>query len=247
MFSLLNSLIFSPSTTNNHPTNNNNNNKTNTTRPIERGRRRDVLIISPPHAGKTTLIYKLKTGNCLEFPPTTRNFILMEEIRIEGVDGSFRCMEGLNHLFSSSSSGESSNMGMITALRNRDDLIGILFLVDGTDLSKLSDARQMLHQFINDRNWAHLYIAIIFNKSDRVRDFLPIETISQGLNLEILHPSRFQVFMNTSTDGIGAASALAWLATKRENVETLREFKGLLLRESNSLLQEQSNEQRKQE
>ena len=173
----------------------------------ERGERVGVVVAGLDNAGKTTLVKKLQTGLTLEFPPTDAS--RGDVVEVDGL-GVFRLWE----------LAREDADAPLARVRNA---VGFVFVVDATDRASLPRARDELHRVLamvahkasrnmrkGKRRAPVLPVAVLLNKCDLVRQFIPPHQVLTALDIPP-DSINVQAFVGTSTDGLGAVEALAWL------------------------------------
>jgi len=162
-------------------------------------RYRKILILSLDAAGKTTLLYRIKTGNVINTIPTI----------------------GYNHetIQYKSSNFDFWDIGGQDGIRKMwklyfENVQGVVFLVDSNDRERIEEAKSELHrieQLLLAHDRAKAVILIMANKQD-LPDAMTHHEIYDKLNLRKLNSSiSCELLTCCIKNGTGLAQALEWL------------------------------------
>eukprot|EP00357_Protocruzia_adherens_P028964 CAMPEP_0114996728 /NCGR_PEP_ID=MMETSP0216-20121206/14488_1 /TAXON_ID=223996 /ORGANISM="Protocruzia adherens, Strain Boccale" /LENGTH=168 /DNA_ID=CAMNT_0002360997 /DNA_START=216 /DNA_END=722 /DNA_ORIENTATION=- len=90
------------------------------------------------------------------------------------------------------------------------DAHGIVFVVDGSDPSRLQEASQILKQMLQEDVLKNLPLLILVNKKDK-SDCLSIDSVNKYLQIE--HITNHEVYLTSisSATGDGMEDAINWL------------------------------------
>mmetsp|Transcript_23073 Transcript_23073/g.39646 ORF Transcript_23073/g.39646 Transcript_23073/m.39646 type:complete len:196 (+) Transcript_23073:29-616(+) len=164
-----------------------------------------ILLLGLDNAGKTTLLYKLKTGSVTSFVPTERANV--EEIQVGKVK--FKAFD----------------LGGHERVRNmwRDfylDANAIIWMVDCADTERFDESRKELHQVMSAEHLKDKPVVVLANKAD-VRWAAKRDEVIEALGISQLidvpsHASdptsrRMQCFRCSLVDGTGYKDAFEYL------------------------------------
>jgi len=162
-----------------------------------------VLLLGLDAAGKTTTLYKLKTGQPKQTVPTIG--FNVETVRygrmtfnIWDVGGQDR----LRPLWRQYYTGTS----------------GIIFVVDSNDTQRLSVAKDELHYLLNEIELQYATLVVIANKQD-LPNALPPAEVSKALDLSKIN-RKCEIFgaIATNPKDTGISTALDWLSTNMKPI-----------------------------
>mmetsp|Transcript_14663 Transcript_14663/g.23897 ORF Transcript_14663/g.23897 Transcript_14663/m.23897 type:complete len:185 (+) Transcript_14663:105-659(+) len=157
-----------------------------------------VVLIGLDNAGKTTLQYKLRTGESYSFVPTQKpqeQEITIGNVKLQTWDlGGHKAVRKLWKQY----------------YRTAD---GIVFVVDAADKSRLPEAKKVLNFILKEDALVETPIAILGNKSDK-KEAVPIQKLQEELGLPKLLDAyrKIKVFNTSVTEGYGYPTAFEWIA-----------------------------------
>jgi len=160
-------------------------------------RQATLILLGLDNAGKTTLQYKLKTGQLQQFLPTTR--AKEETLNIEGM------------------TIKAWDLGGHQAARQlwrkyADIADGIIFMVDANDPDRLAEAAEELHGLLRADELADIPIAIFANKCE-MKSSLSVVELESGLKLREVTHARIQLFRVSVIAGEGYVDGFRWIAS----------------------------------
>lgn len=132
-----------------------------------------VLFLGLDNAGKSTLLFQMKDNQFKDTVPTVG--LNVEQIKFRGMNFTLWDVSGQatrlwKHYF--------------------DKINAVIFVVDSSDLDRMSRAKEELHKILEDPDLANAPILIFANKQD-MEGALPPEEVVTSLNLEeVLKGSR---------------------------------------------------------
>eukprot|EP00050_Salpingoeca_kvevrii_P011647 m.16969 g.16969 ORF g.16969 m.16969 type:complete len:187 (-) comp3555_c0_seq1:55-615(-) len=155
-----------------------------------------ILLLGLDNAGKTTMLYKLKSGTVQSFVPTQRP--QEQTVTIGGLN--LRAWDVGGHM---------RVRGMWEQYFGMAD--AIVFMVDAADKARLAEAATELRKLIDEPEIGEAPIAVLANKSD-VSGALDRHALARGLGIERNVGSRIGVFESSLVRGTGYPEAFSWLA-----------------------------------
>eukprot|EP00742_Colponemidia_sp_Colp-10_P002739 GILJ01002929.1.p1 GENE.GILJ01002929.1~~GILJ01002929.1.p1 ORF type:complete len:185 (+),score=12.97 GILJ01002929.1:48-602(+) len=157
-----------------------------------------IVLLGLDNAGKTTLLYKLKTNKMLTFVPTQR--AKEEEFTVGSV--TFRAWDLGGHQ-------------PVRSLWHDyfQEADGVVWVLDAADAERLDEAKQELHQLLTLDEAEKVPVVILANKSDLKMAKSPEELLHY---LELMpffeQGRRLQIFRTSLVDSIGYLDGIRWLA-----------------------------------
>ncbi|XP_060554746.1 ADP-ribosylation factor-like [Ruditapes philippinarum] len=163
-----------------------------------------ILMLGLDDAGKTTLLYKIRLGEILTTVPTIG--FNVETVKVAG-DVSFVVWDiggqkNLRSLWHHYISGAD----------------GLLYVVDSTNVERLSEAREVLFNTLNNENMKGVPVVIIANKQDLPGALKPSE-ISERMGLNDLgHCHSWHVQGASAVTSEGVFEGVEMMATLIKNL-----------------------------
>nr|QXF29078.1 SarB [Planomonas micra] len=164
-----------------------------------------IVIIGLDNAGKTTLLYKLKSGSVKTFVPTQR--ANMERVHVGNLKIHAWDLGGhdqVRHLWR----------------QYLPEADAVVFIVDSADRERLGEAAAELHGILEEKDMAGTPIAVLANKMD-LPNALPRDQMLQALNLAFYQQNAqlpvqlFQCsFVATAAGGYGHDAAFKWISSQ---------------------------------
>ena len=155
-----------------------------------------ILILGVGSAGKTTILFRLKTGEVQGTQPTVG--FVAEVIKVEGKEYLFWDLGGQDkmrplwkHYFEGSS--------------------GVIFVVDAADPSTFQTAKEEIHDVAHAAQLRKVPIVVFANKQD-MEDAASSQKISEVLDLPLLGKDRCAIFETSAITGQGLDEGMKWLA-----------------------------------
>lgn len=171
------------------------------------GKEGSLLVLGLDNAGKTTLLYRLRTGGEIRsFPPTDRPST-QEFSVITGATGTsvkFTAWdlgghEAVRHLWEDYIS-ESVN--------------GVLFLIDAADNDRLEEAAYELDALISEKLFSGFPVAILLNKCD-LQNAMSTNEICERIEWDELRSQQehLTIYRCSVLKGQGYDEALRWISS----------------------------------
>ncbi|EDW67336.2 ADP-ribosylation factor-like protein 3 [Drosophila virilis] len=175
----------------------------------------NVLILGLNNAGKSTLAARLslETGDALKrISPTvdlTERHLKFKRIKVclRDLSGQWRMRQSWHTFY------QEANI--------------LIFVVDSTDASRLSEARCELCDVLLDERMAQVPLLLLANKQDAV-GALPSSMISELLGLNRLEGRVWEIHGCSSLAGDGIESTIGWIYGKLKKLRTPSRFSKLL-------------------
>ncbi len=149
-------------------------------------------LLGLDNAGKTTLQYRLKSGNVQDFVPTQR---MKEEVFAVGGVTVRTCDVG----------GHAAARYLWKRFSTQAD--GIVFMVDASDSERLVEARQELLGLLDDPVVAGTPLIVLANKCD-LPEALSREDLVRGLGID----DQVRLYRCSVVSGTGYVEGFRWLA-----------------------------------
>eukprot|EP00736_Rhodelphis_marinus_P013779 Rmarinus@m.24632 len=158
-----------------------------------------ILIIGLDNAGKTTLLYRLKTGKVMMHLPTQRP--KLEEFEVGALK--VRAFDVGGH----------ENVRRVWSTFY-DNLSAIIFILDSVDRERFEEAADELAAVLEEEGIQSVPIAVLANKCDLQTAASKLEVVDR---LELSHsmqsrPGPIQVFQTSSYSGMGIMDAMQWIS-----------------------------------
>jgi len=157
-----------------------------------------ILLVGLDNAGKTTLLYKLKNRALRMFIPTQR--AQLEEVVLGNVQ--FRAWDLGGH-------------EQVRALW-RDyyfEANAVIFVVDVADEERYEEAKNELHNLLNDKNLQDVIFLILGNKTDLKPEVTRLEVVSLlGIQSQIDSGRKIEVFLSSLLQDNSFQDAFKWLS-----------------------------------
>ncbi|MES1922148.1 Arf GTPase arl1 [Bonamia ostreae] len=149
-----------------------------------------VLILGLDNAGKTTILYKLKTPEAsTKIHEPTIGFNV-ETFRVWDLGGQTNIRPYWKCYF--------------------QDAIAVIFVVDSTDVERLDLARQELLSVVSEEEMANIHLLVFANKQD-METSISEEKVAEGLGLSKLKNDKCKIFKTSATKGEGLKEGFDWL------------------------------------
>lgn len=161
-----------------------------------------LMLVGPEAAGKSTLLCKVNLGDVVPTVPTVGFKVdTMEYKDFRFTVWEHRTIAGQDKI---------RNIWR----KNYEGMDGIVFVVDSSDVDRLAEARQALHNMLQEEELVEAAVLVIANKQD-LPHALNGEEICEKLDLEHL-PGRQQWFLQpaSAVSGDGLYEGLDWLASE---------------------------------
>ncbi|KAJ6247678.1 adp-ribosylation factor 6 [Anaeramoeba flamelloides] len=148
-------------------------------------------------AGKTTVLYKLKLGQCVTTISTVG--FNVETVQYKNVKFNIWDVSGqvkIRPIWRQYFTGTQ----------------GLIFVVDSNDRARIDKARNELHKIISDPEMREILILVFANKQDLPNVMTPAE-ITERLELHKLRDRNWFVQPTCAINGDGLYEGLTWLST----------------------------------
>lgn len=157
-----------------------------------------LLILGLDAAGKTTILYKITTGEVVPAAPTVGS---NHEVY------TYKNMKlGLIDIAGQSSHRQSwSQYFQATS--------GVILVIDSSDQARMDVVKQELHKMMTDENLKGALLLVYANKQDLPGAMTPSQ-VSEDLNLTSLKDRDWQIFGASALTGAGLFEGLDWLVSK---------------------------------
>jgi len=157
-----------------------------------------IVMLGFDGAGKTTILYKLKTGDIITSIPTIGfNVEAIEynniKFTIWAVGGQSQLRTLWRHYF------ENTN--------------GLIFVVDSHDRERIDEVRKVLHETLAEEELQGIPLLIFANKQDLPYGMDTTE-LTDKLNLHSLSNRNWHIQATHTLDGTGLNEGLNWLANQ---------------------------------
>ena len=90
----------------------------------------------------------------------------------------------------------------------------VIFVVDSCDKERIDSARSELHKLFEEKDLKNCCIAIFANKRDDKEHCMSIDEIRQGLGLDAVKHSSWNIFETSGITGEGLKEGMSWIASK---------------------------------
>lgn len=156
-----------------------------------------ILMLGLDAAGKTTILYHLKLGQCVTTIPTVGfnvETVTYKKTRFNvwDVGGQDKIRPLWRHYYTGTQ--------------------GLIFVVDCADADRIDEAKQELHKIANDREMKDAVILIFANKQD-LPDAMKPHEVQEKLGLSLLRDRNWFVQPSCATTGDGIEDGLMWLTS----------------------------------
>jgi len=156
-----------------------------------------ILMLGLDAAGKTTILYNLKLGQCVTTIPTVGfnvETVTYKKTRFNvwDVGGQDKIRPLWRHYYTGTQ--------------------GLIFVVDCADADRIDEAKQELHKIANDREMKDAVILVFANKQD-LPDAMKPHEVQEKLGLSLLRDRNWFVQPSCATSGDGIEDGLMWLTS----------------------------------
>jgi ADP-ribosylation factor 1/2 len=155
-----------------------------------------ILLVGLDGAGKTTTLFRLKSGDVLPTVPTIG--FNVETIKhneqfftLWDVGGQDKIRPLWRHYYQSTQ--------------------GIMFVVDSTDVDRMDEAKQVLQSMINEDDLLHTVLMVMANKQD-AKGAMDGPAVAEALDLNTVQSRPCSIIESSATEGTGLEDALDWLS-----------------------------------
>ncbi|KAK4336942.1 hypothetical protein RND71_043514 [Anisodus tanguticus] len=161
-----------------------------------------ILMIGLDSAGKTTILYNLKSGKSMHTNPTVGfnvEIVKYKNVKFSvwDVGGQDKIRPLWRHYFAGTHA--------------------LIFVIDSSDRERIIEARQELHRVINDREMKEVIILVFANKQDLNNAMDPLEIQEKlGLSSSGLKHRSWHVQPSCATTGDGLFDGLQWLMSNQK-------------------------------
>ncbi|KAH9245661.1 ADP-ribosylation factor [Batrachochytrium salamandrivorans] len=163
-------------------------------------------------AGKTTILYKLKTGGAklsLTIPPLL-HILTSNPVTVQ-IGFNVETVEYKNISFTVWDVGgqDRDSSSMETLFQNTQ---GIIFVVDSNDRDRVGEARDELQRMLNEDELRDALLLVFANKQD-LPNAMNAAEITEKLGLQSLRQRNWWIQATCATSGDGLYEGLEWLST----------------------------------
>ena len=156
-----------------------------------------ILIVGLDGAGKTTMLYLLKTGECVKTIPTIG-------FNVETLD-----YKGLNFTVWDVGGQDKIRVLWKHYYQNTD---GLIFVVDYNDQDRIEDAAEELRKMLAEEELKNCPVLIMANKQD-IEGHLSPEDVEYKLVMKQYLGRTYHVEGTSAVKGSGVKDALVWMAS----------------------------------
>ncbi|OMJ11283.1 ADP-ribosylation factor [Smittium culicis] len=155
-----------------------------------------ILMVGLDAAGKTTILYKLKLGEIVTTIPTIGFNVETVEYKninftVWDVGGQDKIRPLWRYYFQNTQ--------------------GIIFVIDSNDRERVNEARDELHQLLNEDELRDSLLLVLANKQDLPNAMASAE-ITDKLGLHSLRNRNWYIQSSCATSGDGLYEGLDWLS-----------------------------------
>ena len=159
---------------------------------------RRILMIGLDSAGKTTILYKLKVGECVTTMPTIGFNVESVEygsisFTVWDVGGQDKIRPLWRHYY--------------------DNIEGIIFVVDSADRDRISEVRNELNKILDEELLKDAVLLVLANKQDMPDPMSAVE-VQEKLGLSKLTKRDWHIEQTCATSGEGLVEGLEWMHSK---------------------------------
>ncbi|KAH9413384.1 ADP-ribosylation factor 6 [Dermatophagoides pteronyssinus] len=159
-----------------------------------------ILMLGLDASGKTTILYKLKSGQTVTTIPTVGfnvETVTYKNVRFSvwDVGGQDKIRPLWRHYYTGTQ--------------------GLIFVVDSTDRDRIDEARHELHKIVNDREMRDVIILVFANKQD-IKDAMKPAEIQDKLGLTMTKQRNWFVQPACALTGDGLHDGLTWLMSNHK-------------------------------
>lgn len=161
-----------------------------------------ILMLGLDAAGKTTILYKIKTNQSVTTIPTVGFNVETVTYRnvkfnVWDVGGQDKIRPLWRHYYTGTQ--------------------GLVFVVDSADKERIEEARVALHRILSDREMRECLLLVFANKQDVPGALTPAQ-VTDRLGLAALKDRPWFVHPSCATSGEGLFEGLAWLSANVKSV-----------------------------
>lgn len=179
----------------------------------------NILLLGIDNAGKTTLLHFLKYGSLKQSPPTRNP--TMEELQMEGITFKAYDLGGEYYRLLRFSVNFADRLFLTFVLGNVNErplwstyfplVNGVVFLVDISDIDRIAEAKDALHQLFAVDQLNDVPFLILANKIDLPTALSPRE-VQRKLELDgVLYSRKIHIAMVSIVMRQGIKEGIQWL------------------------------------
>ncbi|CAK9186489.1 unnamed protein product, partial [Ilex paraguariensis] len=161
-----------------------------------------ILLVGLSIAGKTTIMYKLKSGEVGTTTPTPTIGFNVETVEYNNINFVVFDIGGYDLRF-------------VEVLLPQHTQ-GLIFVVDSNDRDRVVDARETLHRLLSEDELRDVVLLVFANKQD-LPNAMNAGEISDKLDLHSLRQRHWYIQTTCATSGEGLYEGLDWLSNKISN------------------------------
>ncbi|CAL8278223.1 unnamed protein product [Lota lota] len=157
-----------------------------------------ILMVGLDAAGKTTILYKLKLGEIVTTIPTIGFNVETVEYKnicftVWDVGGQDKIRPLWRHYFQNTQ--------------------GLIFVVDSNDRERVAESKDELVKMLQEDELKDAVVLVFANKQD-LPNAMPVNELSDKLDLHNLRTRTWQVQATCATQGTGLYEGLDWLSSE---------------------------------
>ena len=167
-------------------------------------RERRVLMVGLDAAGKTTVLYKFKLGECINTIPTIG--FNVETVQYKNINFTLWDVGGQDKI-----------RPLWKHYYHNTD--AVIFVVDSNDRDRVGVARDELHRLLSEDELSHSHLLVFANKQD-LPNAMSAAELTEKLQLQQLRGRQWYIQGACATTGDGLCEGLDWMA------KTMRQHDG---------------------
>jgi ADP-ribosylation factor-like protein 1 len=172
-----------------------------------------IVIIGLNNSGKTSVLYRLSLGVLVKAQPTIGSN--MEELRMQSLKIAAWDVGG----------GENMRRAWLSYF---EDIDGLVFLVDSSDINQVELAKVELFNAILSPDTFGVPLLVLANKQD-LPGALPVDKLSSDLELTAVRNQSWHIQPCSAVTGSGLSEGLEWLAARiTERVSIMGKIRNVL-------------------
>ena len=157
-----------------------------------------ILMLGLDRSGKTTILYRLKLGQVMATIPTGSGFNV-ETVKIK------------NSKLTVWDIGYSDMMVPLWSHYYYTDSVGVVFVVDSSDVERIEEASNILSEVLSDEKLKKKPLLVLSNKVDLVKSKNTTE-MTDLLCLQKYKDREWFIQETSATTGLGLEEGFYWLA-----------------------------------
>ena len=154
-------------------------------------------MIGLDSAGKTSILYRLKTGK--EVPECSTIGFNVESFSYKGLNFTFLDVGGQDKL-------------RVLWKQYYKTTHGIIYVVDSSDSDRIEDAAEELKKFLSEQELKNCVVLIMANKQDLNRALKP-DVVEEKMGIKQIQGITYHVVGTSDVTGEGIKEGLDWLVS----------------------------------